>query len=662
VKTLILTTIISTAIIGITIVLVIPTQQKPQCQEGVLPNGTCAGPIAINNTASLAESVPNPVQLIQMTYSNKELYILWSGYDPSSHNTDILLSVSDNNGSSFQRVTDLRSFGISSVNQMKILDGNIYLVSGNTITKSNDDGKSFGAPVVLNGNGISSISDVIPSENNVYAVFDNVINSGNSFEILSSASSDSGSTFSKPIKLFGMPECSEDYSQVASSGSNIYVVAEGKYGGPQGPVGVLFKKSADGGATFGNTTDLAGDNSVDFAPKIASSEKNVYVVWSKLGNKGGELYIRSSQDYGQTFGPSVKLSIDPDSGISDSDFPKIITGDNDTVYVVWWGVHFSQNNTETDSLLFRKSDDAGKTFGDVIKLSGDKTSPTDIGHDIAVASSGKNVYATWSAYENIQSVSHVGVFFTKSNDGGNTFSDLVNINSEESGAQNLQVSAFANNVYVAWDTGHSDHEISVEKSSDRGTTFAKVTGFESALSETNIQRIINQNSSSTTYTTPEFRLGTDPFPGIMPHRLVFFMKSNSTAEIFVRYTSSESNAGTMNIGAGVYVGKTNYTPLDTSDVTISGDPTSIPITQGSDTTVVYTITAKEGIKGVYWLSISQICGVMPVAIGIDSSSLNPSDIPVPMGAMHCPVQFLDAQILGISGGTAEYKLGQAIQY
>src|SRR2546427_4487491 len=394
---------------------------KPMCIEGRLPNGTCAGPIVNNNTTSFAETVPKPVQLIQMTYSNKELYILWLGYDPSSHNTDVLLSVSNDRGSSFQRVTDLRSFGIGSVNQMKISDGNIYLVSRNTITKSSDDGKSFGEPVVLNGNGNSAISDIIPSGINVYAVIDDVINSGNSFEILSSTSIDNSSTFSKPVKLFGMPESSQDYSQIAASGNNVYVVAEGKYGGPQGPVGILFKKSADGGTTFGNTTDLAGDNSVDFAPKIAALEKNVYIVWSELGNKGSELYLKSSQDYGQTFGPSVKLSFDPDSGTTDSDFPKIIAGDNDTVYVAWWGVHFSQNNTETDSLLFRKSDDAGKTFGDVIKLGGDKTSPTDIGHNLAIVSSGKNVCAAWSAYDNIQSVNHVGVFFTKSNDGGNTF-------------------------------------------------------------------------------------------------------------------------------------------------------------------------------------------------------------------------------------------------
>src|SRR5439155_14396306 len=142
----------------------------------------------------------------------------------------------------------------------------------------------------------------------------------------------------------------------------------------------------DDGITFSNTIDLASDNSTDFAPKIAASGKNVYVVWSELGSKGAQLYFRASQDYGKTFGPTTKLSKEPDSGTTDGDFPKVMPGGNDTVYVTWWSVHFSQNNTETDSLLFRKSDDGGKTFGDTTRLSGEKTNPTDIGHNTAVAS------------------------------------------------------------------------------------------------------------------------------------------------------------------------------------------------------------------------------------------------------------------------------------
>ncbi|MDE1766801.1 MAG: hypothetical protein KGI27_11100 [Thaumarchaeota archaeon] len=174
------------------------------------------------------------------------------------------------------------------------------------------------------------------------------------------------------------------------------------------------------------------------------------------------------------------------------------------------------------------------------------------------------------------------------------------------------------------------------------------------------ETVSQANSNQTSGDVPDFKIGPDTLR-LAPHQLVFFMKSNSSAKIFVEYTSRLPNTGTMNSWSRVYiVNATNYTPLTTSDVAISGSPLSIPLTEGSDTTVVYTVTAKEGIKGVYWLSLAQFCGLMPIAIDIDSSHLSPSDIPVFTGSRSCPAQMLDAKILGISGGTAEYRIGQPI--
>lgn len=174
------------------------------------------------------------------------------------------------------------------------------------------------------------------------------------------------------------------------------------------------------------------------------------------------------------------------------------------------------------------------------------------------------------------------------------------------------------------------------------------------------ETVSQANSNQTSGDVPDFKIGPDTLR-LAPHQLVFFMKSNSSAKIFVEYTSRLHNTGTMNSWSRVYtVNATNYTPLTTSDVAISASPLSIPLTEGSDTTVVYTVTAKEGIKGVYWLSLAQFCGLMPIAIDIDSSHLSPSDIPVFTGSRSCPAQMLDAKILGISGGTAEYRIGQPI--
>jgi hypothetical protein len=169
-----------------------------------------------------------------------------------------------------------------------------------------------------------------------------------------------------------------------------------------------------------------------------------------------------------------------------------------------------------------------------------------------------------------------------------------------------------------------------------------------------IQHFTFTNSSSSS--GPENKVGQDLL-GLLPHQLVFFMKSNSTAKIFVEYTSNEPNTGTLPTYSSVYVGKDTFTPLATSDLTIKADPSSIPLTEGSDTTVVFSVTAKQGVKGVYWIFLVQFCRVMPLAVDINSLTISPSDISVQMGTMSCPAQVLDGKILGISGGTAEYKIG-----
>ena len=175
-----------------------------------------------------------------------------------------------------------------------------------------------------------------------------------------------------------------------------------------------------------------------------------------------------------------------------------------------------------------------------------------------------------------------------------------------------------------------------------------------------LQQTIPNPISNSTSNAPEFKVGPDLL-GPIPHQLVFFIKSNSTAKIFVEYTSNEPNTGTIPSYSSVYVGKENFTPLATSVITINADPSSIPLTEGSHTTVVYNVTAKEGVKGVYWISLVQFCRVMPLAVDINSLTISPFDIPVQMGMMSCPAQVLDGKILGISGGTAEYKIGQPVK-
>jgi hypothetical protein len=338
--------------------------------------------------------------------------------------------------------------------QMASHDNNLYIGLDTVLKKSTDGGHIF-VDIVPISAGTVAISNLVATENNVYLTEDGIIDSGNSFEILFAASTDNGITFAKPVKLFGMPESSEDYSQIAASGSNIYVVGEGKYGGLQGPIGVLYRASNDGGITFSDIVDLSGNNSTDYAPKIATVGNYVYVAWSEItsDHKNSDLIFRVSSDGGETFGPKIKLNQDDNSlGMYDTDFIQLLAHDQ-LVYVKWWDVHFLPNGTEHDHLMFKRMPLGDATVGKTIEITGNNARPTDMGHNSAIYFGANTVYALWSEFPNLPS-SQISIFLRTSQDGGFGFGNAIDLNkqsnlSNESDMSNAQISTSENNVYVA---------------------------------------------------------------------------------------------------------------------------------------------------------------------------------------------------------------------
>jgi hypothetical protein len=93
--------------------------------------------------------------------------------------------------------------------------------------------------------------------------------------------------------------------------------------------------------------------------------------------------------------------------------PTAVTGDN--IYVSWWS-----NKTGNDEVMFRASTDNGKTFGDLVNLSNTTNSDSQ---DVEIAAEGVHVAITW--WERNQT-SNDPVMIT-SNDAGKTFGDLIKL-------------------------------------------------------------------------------------------------------------------------------------------------------------------------------------------------------------------------------------------
>jgi hypothetical protein len=109
--------------------------------------------------------------------------------------------------------------------------------------------------------------------------------------------------------------------------------------------------------------DLRGGDTQKAAP-IAASGDNIYIAWwtNKTGND--EVMLRASTDNGATFGDKINLSNSTKSESRDAQ----IAASGDRVFVTWW-----ERNATSNEPVLRISNDNGKTFGEMFRLSANGT-------------------------------------------------------------------------------------------------------------------------------------------------------------------------------------------------------------------------------------------------------------------------------------------------
>ncbi len=100
---------------------------------------------------------------------------------------------------------------------------------------------------------------------------------------------------------------------------------------------------------------------------IVTSGDNVYLAWPSNKTGNWDIMFKASNDGGKTFGEKINVS---NSTGTDSVNQEIAAAGNN-VYVSWWEVQ--KNGTREP--VFISSNDGGKTFGEKIMLSSNNTAP-----------------------------------------------------------------------------------------------------------------------------------------------------------------------------------------------------------------------------------------------------------------------------------------------
>jgi RHS repeat-associated protein len=317
---------------------------------------------------------------------------------------------------------------------------------------------------ISNNTGSSALPQIaVDSSGNINVVW--MDNTPGNFDVFFSRSTDGGTTFSSPKNIGSttLNNIGLGQQQIAvDSGGNINVVWHA-FVGSAGNVDIFFTRSTDGGVTFSAPRDISNNLLFSTAQQIAlDSGGNINVVWAG----SSDIFLSRSTDGGVTFSTPKNLSNGTGFCSPCSQAVQIGVDPGGNINVVWRGFG-SIGNIDT---FFSRSTDGGATFSTPKRISNSTNVPAIGSTRIAVDSSG-NINVVWEEDASLGSI-----FFSRSSDGGGTFSTpkKVSNNLTSSSLEQIAVDS-SGSINVVWQElipGLGQSDVFLSRSSDGGGTFS----------------------------------------------------------------------------------------------------------------------------------------------------------------------------------------------
>jgi BNR repeat-like domain len=258
-----------------------------------------------------------------------------------------------NAGDSFDPVVATGSNGAIHVAWSDSTPGNYEIY----YRKSTDGGASWKAIKRLTWTSGDSLEPAIAidSSNAIHIVWfvEKLVNNATHREVYYKRSTDGGTTWGPVHKLAGTSGTSKYYPAIAIDSANtIHVVWQ-----DDTPVNleIYYKMSTDGGATWKAAKRLTWTAGNSYVPDIAIDSRDaIHVVWQDYTPGNNEIYYKRSEDGGATWSAAQRLSWT--SGYSVS--PAVAIDSGGAIHVVWDDI-----TPGNDEVYYKKSEDGGVTWG-----------------------------------------------------------------------------------------------------------------------------------------------------------------------------------------------------------------------------------------------------------------------------------------------------------
>ncbi|NOK03649.1 MULTISPECIES: exo-alpha-sialidase [Myxococcus] len=297
----------------------------------------------------------------EIAVSGNDVYVVWSD-TPAGGITSVFLRRSSDRGKSFSP-TQLLSSGITPAFFPSVFaEGKKVYVAwseqGIQLRASHDHGRTFEPALTLSTSGFTPR---LAAENSDVYVTWGVSTGEESVDQLFRASHDRGQSFGPTLTIDNGQEIG--VTEIVASNNGVFLV--GDDAGVDDIPDVRFRRSTNEGRTFAPLINLSatqGPLQPSQRARIAVKDQKVHVVWEECNDffpTRCDIVYRCSRNRGATFEPAVVLSdgaglaLDPDLEIS-----------GQHVFVAW-----QDNGPGNFDIFLRISDDRGDSFAKARNLS-----------------------------------------------------------------------------------------------------------------------------------------------------------------------------------------------------------------------------------------------------------------------------------------------------
>ena len=354
------------------ILCIVPSGSQAQWQPDTrLTNDSADSYTSFNNARCIAAD-------------GNAVHVVWTDFRDGNY--EIYYKRSTNTGISWGADTRLTNNTAYSEDPSLSVSGSVVHVvwedtrDGNSeiyYKRSTDGGSNWGPDARLTNDPLESKLPCVSVSGSIVHVVWNDYRDVN-YEIYYKRSTDGGASWGADTRLTNNTAYSE-YPSISVAGSDVHVVwNDFRDGSDQ----TYYERSTDGGASWGPDTRLTNDSVGSQYPSVSVSGSVVHVVWADWRDGNLEIYYKRSTDGGASWGADTRLTNNPFGSI----FPSV-SASGSFVHVVW-----KDNRDGNDQVYYMCSTDGGASWGTDTRL----TNNAYFSEFPSVSASGSLVHVVWN--------------------------------------------------------------------------------------------------------------------------------------------------------------------------------------------------------------------------------------------------------------------------